>query len=253
MTDNDTIIPDLSSMDASTTIESIWSRLLWNDIVYRIQTKGEHKPRRRCVSEPLFPELTIGQYEALIDEQLELEKTHHNLDPDKQTYHPISGFMCGLKDSDSPVDQDFLSDFTEFLLDPDDNPSDSDKWLIGLILDFRFADNSHFQSILENKWSDYAMETRPGWWVGLGIEKQNVTLVELFHRLNSTKTSRSPKYVIGVETLLDDGSLDKYKDESGKLKARYAGTDTEVYHCLLIFKRSDIGITATERIFRRLA
>ena len=80
--------------DEISTIENIRSRLLWNDIVYRIQAKGNHKPRRGCVSDSLFPELTIGQYETLIDEQLELEKTHPNLDPDKQTYHPISGFIC---------------------------------------------------------------------------------------------------------------------------------------------------------------
>ncbi len=253
MNDNDANIPDLSSMDASTTIESIWSRLLLNDIFYRIRAKREHKPRRQCVSDSLFPELTIGQYEKLIIEQLALEKAHPNLDSQKQTYHPISGFICGLNDSDSKVDQDYLSDFVDFLLDPDDNPSDSDKWLMGLIFDFRFADSSHFQSILENKWSDYVMDTRPGWWVDLGREKQNVVLVELIHRLNSTMTSRSPKYVIGIETVLDDGTLDGYEDESGKIMALYKGNDTEIYHCLLIFKRSDIGITATERIFRRLA
>ena len=215
--------------------------------------KREHKPRRQCVSDSLFPELTIGQYETLIDEQLELEKTHPNLDPDKQAYHPISGFICGLNDSDSQVDQDFLSDFTEFLLDPDDNPSDSDKWLMGLIFDFRFADNSHFQSILKNKWSDYAMNTFPGWWRGLGIEKQNVAVVELFHRLNSTKTSRSPKYVIGVETLLDDGTVDGYNDEAEKLKALYEGKDTEVYHCLLVFKRSGHGVEIEKQTYNRLS
>ena len=239
--------------DEISTIENIRSRLLWNDIVYRIQAKGNHKPRRGCVSDSLFPELTIGQYETLIDEQLELEKTHPNLDPDKQAYHPISGFICGLNDSDSQVDQDFLSDFTEFLLDPDDNPSDSDKWLMGLIFDFRFADNSHFQSILKNKWSDYAMNTFPGWWRGLGIEKQNVAVVELFRQQNMTMKSRSPKYVIGVETVLDDGTLDGYEDESGKIMALYKGKDTEVYHALLKFKRTNTGITATERIFKRLS
>ena len=249
MNDTDTISPDLSSMDASTTIESIWSRLLWNDIFYRIQAKGDHKPRRRCVSEPLFPELTIGKYEELLIEQLELEKAHPNLDPHSQTYHPMSGFMCGLNDSDSPIDQDYLSDFTEFLLDPDDNPGDCEKWLMGLILDFRFADQSHFQSILQNKWSDYVMDTRPGWWVGLGKEKQNVVLVEL----NSATNQKTPRYAIGVETLLADESLEGYQDESGKLKALYFGKDTDVYHAVLKFRRSDTGITATERIFRRLA
>lgn len=119
--------------DESTTIESIRSRLLWNDIFYRIRAKGNHKPRRGCVSDSLFPELTIGQYEELIIAQLKIEKAHPNLDPHSQTYHPISGFMCGLNDSDSKVDQDYLSDFTEFLLDPDDNPGDCENWLRGLI------------------------------------------------------------------------------------------------------------------------
>ena len=168
--------------DEITTIESIRARIQWNDLIYRIRAKGVHKPRRRFVSDSLFPELTIGQYETLIDVQLELEKTHPNLDPEKQTYHPISGFICGLNDTDSKVDQDYLSDFTEFLLDPDDNPGDCENWLRGLIFDFRSADSSHFQSLLENQWSDYAMNTFPGWWRGLGKEKQNVTIVELFHQ-----------------------------------------------------------------------
>ena len=253
MNDTDTNTTDLSSMDASTTIESIWSRLLLNDIVYRIRVKGDHKPRRRCVPESLCPELTIGKYEELIIAQLELEKTHPNLDPEKQTYHPISGFMCGLNDSDSPIDQDYLSDFTEFLLDPEDNPGDADKWLQSLILDFRSADSSHFQSILQSKWSEYRMSTFPGFWKGLGKEKQNVAVVELFHQQNLTMKARKPKYAIGVETLLDDGSLEGYQDESEKVKARYDGTDTEVYHALLIFKRSNTGVTATKRIFRRLS
>ncbi len=253
MNDNDANIPDLSSMDASTTIENIRSRLLWNDIVYRIRVKGEHKHNRRCVSDSLCPELTIGQYEELIIEQLKLEKAHPNLNPHSQTYHPMSGFICGLNDSDSKVDQDYLSDFTEFLLDPDDNPGDCENWLRGLIFDFRSADSSHFQSLLENQWSDYAMNTFPGWWKGLGTEKQNVVLVELFHQQKKTGKSSTPKYVIGIETLLDDGTLDGYEDESGKIMALYEGNDTEIYHCLLIFKRSDIGITATKRIFRRLS
>lgn len=239
--------------DETTTIENIRARLQGNDLVFRMSTKGDHKPRRQCVSESLYPELTVGQYESLLIELLELEKAHPDLDQTSQTNFPISGFICGLNDSDSPVDQDYLSDFTEFLLDPEDNPSDADKWLMGLILDFRYADQSHFQTILDTRWSEYRMDTIPGWWVGLGKERQNVVLVELFPRLNSTMTSRSPKYVIGVETVLDDGTLDGYQDESEKLKARYDGTDTEVYHALLIFRRSDTGITATEQIFRRLA
>ena len=239
--------------DESTTIESIRSRLLWNDLIFHIKAKGEHKHNRRCVSEPLYPELTIRQYEELIIEQLKLEKTHPNLDPKKQTYHPISGFICGLNDSDSPIDQDILSDFTEFLLDPDDNPGDCENWLRGLIFDFRSVDSSHFQSILNTKWSDYVMKTIPGWWRGLGKEKQNVALVELFHQKNMTGKSRTPSYVIGVETVLDDGTLDGYKDASGKLKALYDGKDTEVYHAFLKFKRINIGITASERLFQRLA
>ena len=235
--------------DETTTIENIRARLQWNDLVFKMSAKGDHKPRRRCVSESLYPELTVGQYESLLIELLELEKAHPNYDQTSQTYHPISGFICGLNDSDSPVDQDFLSDFTEFLLDPEDNPSDSDRWLMGLILDFRCSDQSHFKSILDTRWSDYVMDTRPGWWVGLGKEKQNVTLVELFTATNQ----RTPRYAIGVETLLDDGTLDGYQDESGKLKARYEGTDTEVYHAFLKFKRIDTGITASERIFQRLA
>ena len=235
--------------DASTTIESLLSRLQWNDLVYRIQAKGDHQPRRRCVPESLFPELTIGQYEKLLDELIDLEKAHPDLDQTSQTYHPLAGFLCGLGDSDSPVDQIYLSDFTEFLLDPDDNPGDCEKWLRGLIFDFRSADSSHFKSILNTKWSDYVMETRPGWWVGLGKEKQDVTLVELFTATNQ----RTPRYAIGVETLLDDGTLDGYQDESGKLKARYEGTDTEVYHALLKFRRFDTGTTASERLFQRLA
>ena len=235
--------------DEITTIESIRARIQWNDLIYRIRAKGVHKPRRRFVSDSLFPELTVGQYEALIDEQLKIEKAHPNFDPKKQTYHPISGFMCGLKDSDFPIDQDYLSDFVEFLLDPDDNPGDCENWLRGLIFDFRSADSSHFKSILQSKWSDYVMDTRPGWWVDLGREKQNVALVELF----TTTNQRIPRYAIGVETLLDDGSLEGYQDESGKLKARYAGTDTEVYHAFLKFQRTDTGITASERSFRRLA
>lgn len=118
-----------------------------------------------------------------------------------------------------------------------------------LFFDFRSADSSHFQSLLENKWSDYAMRTFPGWWRGLGKEKQNVAVVELYSATNR----KTPRYAIGVETLLDYGILGKYKDESEKLKALYSGKDTEIYHCLLIFKRSDIGITATERIFKRLS
>ena len=133
MNDINSYSPDLSSRNSSATIETVRSHLLWNDIFYRIQAKGDHKPRHRCVSEPLYPELTIGKYEELIIEHLKLEKTHPNLDPDKQAYHPISGFICGLNDSDSPVDQDYLSDFTEFLLDPDDNPGDCEIWLRGLI------------------------------------------------------------------------------------------------------------------------
>jgi hypothetical protein len=222
---------------------------LWNDLIYRIRAKGEHKHNRRCVPESLYPELTIGQYETLIDEQLELEKAHPSLDPKKQTYHPISGFICGLNDSDSKVDQDFLSDFTEFLLDPDDNPSDCDKWLKGLIFDFRFADQSHFKSILNTIWSGYTMKSIPGWWRGLGKEKQNVVLVELYSATNR----KTPRYAIGVETLLDYGTLGKYKDESEKLKALFSGNDTEVYHALLKFRRSDTGITATEQIFKRLS
>jgi hypothetical protein len=93
------------------------------------------------------------------------------------------------------------------------------------------------------------MDTRPGWWVDLGREKQNVALVELF----TTTNQRIPRYAIGVETLLDDGSLDEYKDESEKLKALYFGKDTEVYHAFLKFRRSDTGMTATKRIFRRLS
>ena len=231
------------------TFESIQSLLLWNDIIYRIKAKGEHKPRHQCVSDSLCPELTIGQYETLINEQLELEKAHPSLDLHSQAYHPLSGFICGLKDSDSPVDQDYLSDFTEFLLDPEDNPGDADKWLMGLILDFRFANQSHFQSILKHKWSEYKMNTFPGWWRGLGKEKQNVTIIELFTITNQ----RIPHYAIGVETLLDCGTLDGYKDASGKLRTLYEGKDMEVYHALLIFKRSNTGITATERIFRRLS
>ena len=239
--------------DASATIESLLSCLQWNDLVYRIQAKGDHKPRRQCVSDSLYPELTIGQYEKLIDELIDLEKAHPDYDQTSQTNFPISGFICGLRDSDSPVDQVYLSDFTEFLLDPEDNPSDADKWLRGLIFDFRSADQSHFKSILESKWSEYRMDTIPGWWRGLGDEKQNVVLIELFHLQNKTRKSSTPKYVIGVETLLDDGTLDGYKDASGKLKALYDGKDTEVYHAFLIFQRSDTGITATERIFKRLS
>ncbi len=238
--------------DEITAIESIRLRLLWNDLVYRIRAKGD-KPRHRCVSESLYPELTVGQYESLLDELLELEKAHPNYDQTSQTYHPISGFICGLSDSDSPVDQDYLSDFTEFLLDPEDNPSDSDKWLIGLIFDFRSADNSHFQSILENKWSDYVMDAIPGWWRGLGTEKQNVTIIELFHLKNKTGKSRSPKYVIGIETVLDDGTFDGYKDESEKLKALYSGKDTEIYHCLLVFNRNGHGVEIAKRTYNRLS
>ena len=238
--------------DASTTIESIRSRLLWNDLVYRIRAKGDHKPRHQCVPESLFPELTIGKYESLLDELLELEKAHPNLDPESQTNFPISGFICGLNDSDSPIDQNYLSDFTEFLLDPADN-RDADKWLRGLIFDFRCADQSHFPTILDTRWSEYRMDTIPGWWRGLGKEKQNVVLIELFHLQNKTRKSSTPKYVIGVETLLDDGTLDGYQDESEKLKARYDGTDTEVYLAFLKFRRTDKGTTASERIFKRLA
>ncbi len=253
MNDNDANTTDLSSKNTSTTIESIRSRLLWNDLFYRIRVKGDHKPRRRCVSEFLYPELTVGQYETLLDELIDLEKAHPDLDQTSQTYHPLAGFLCGLGDSDSPVDQNYLSDFTEFLLDPTDNPSDADKWLMGLIFDFRYADQSHFKSILENKWTDFVMDTRPGWWVDLGKEKQNVVLVELYFRQNTTGKTRRPKYAIGVETLLDDGALDGYQDESEKLKARYAGTDAEVYLAFLKFRRTDKGTTASERIFKRLA
>ena len=238
--------------DASATIESLLSRLQWNDLVYRIRAKGD-KPRRQGVSESLYPELTIGQYESLLIELLELEKAHPDYDQTSQTYHPLAGFLCGLGDSDSPVDQNYLSDFTEFLLDPTDNPSDADKWLMGLIFDFRYADQSHFKSILENKWTDFVMDTRPGWWVDLGKEKQNVVLVELFSRQGKTGESRIPKYAIGVETLLDDSFIDGYQDASEQLKARYAGMDTEVYHAFLIFKYTDTGTTASERIFRRLS
>ena len=238
--------------DASATIESLLSRLQWNDLVYRIRAKGD-KPRRQGVSESLYPELTIGQYESLLDELIDLEKAHPDLDQTSQTYHPISGFICGLNDSDSKVDQDFLSDFTEFLLDPEDNPGDADKWLKGLIFDFRCANQSHFQSILESKWSEYRMKTIPGWWRGLGQEKQNVVLVELYSRQDTTSNSRKPKYAIGVETLLAEGAVDEYKDASKQMKARYEGTDTEVYHAFLKFKRINIGITASERIFQRLS
>ncbi len=238
--------------DEITAIESIRSRLLWNDLVYRIRAKGD-KPRLQSVSPSLYPELTVGQYESLLIELLELEKAHPDFDQTSQTYHPLAGFLCGLGDSDSPVDQNYLSDFTEFLLDPTDNPSDSDKWLMGLIFDFRYADQSHFKSILENKWSDYAMKTIPGWWRGLGQEKQNVVLIELYHLQNKTRKLSTPKYVIGVETVLDDGTLDGYKDASGKLKALYDGKDTEVYHAFLNFQRTDTGITASERLFQRLA
>lgn len=236
-----------------TTVESIWSQLLWNDIFYRIQTKREHKPHHQCVPESLCPELTIGKYEELILKQLNLEKTHPNLDLLSQAYHPLSGFICGLNDSDSLMDQNYLSDFVEFLLDPEDNPSDADKWLMGLILDFRGADGSHFKSILQSKWSEYRMNTFPGFWKGLGMEKQNVAVVELFHQQTMTGKSRNPKYAVGVETVLDDGTLDGYEDESGKIMALYKGKDTEVYHALLKFKRTNTGITATERIFKRLS
>ena len=130
----------------STTIESIQSRLLWNDIFYRIRAKGEHKHNRRCVSDSLCPELTIGQYEELIIEQLKLEKAHPNHNPHSQTYHPMSGFICGLNDSDSKVDQDYLSDFTEFLLDPDDNPGDCENWLRGLIFLISEVPTNHISS-----------------------------------------------------------------------------------------------------------
>ena len=239
--------------DETTTIENIRARLQWNDLVFKMSAKGDHKPRLQSVSPSLYPELTIGKYEALLIELLDLEKAHPDFDPESQTYHPISGFICGLSDSDSPVDQDFLSDFTEFLLDLDDNPSDADEWLRGLIFDFRCADQSHFQTILDTRWSGYTMKTIPGWWRGLGKEKQNVVLIELFSRQDTTRNSRRPKYAIGVETLLDDGSIDGYLDESEKLKTRYAGTDTEVYHALLKFRRTATGITATQRIFKRMS
>lgn len=239
--------------DEITAIESLRSRLLWNELVFRMSAKGVHEPRLQSVSPSLYPELTIGKYEALLIELLDLEKAHPDFDPESQTYHPISGFICGLSDSESPVDQDFLSDFTEFLLDLDDNPSDADKWLQGLIFDFRSADQSHFQSILNTKWSDYVMDTRPGWWVGLGKEKQNLTLVELFSRKDTTRKSTRPKYAIGVETLLDDGTLDGYQDESGQLMTLYDGKDTEVYHCLLIFQRNSHGVEIAKRTYKRLA
>ena len=96
------------------------------------------------------------------------------------------------------------------------------------------------------------METRPGWWVGLGKERQNVVLVELFNQKNMTGKSRTPSYVIGVETVLDDGSLDGYEDESEKLKALYSSKDTEIYHCLLVFNRNGYGVEIAKQTYNRL-
>ncbi len=239
--------------DEITTIENIRARLQWNDLVFKMSAKGDQKPRRRCVSEFLYPELTVGQYETLLDELIDLEKAHPDLDQTSQTYHPLAGFLCGLGDSDSPVDQNYLSDFTEFLLDPTDNPSDADKWLMGLIFDFRCADQSYFKSILNTKWSEYTMNTFPGFWKGLGKEKQNVAVVELFHQQTMTGKLRTPSYVIGIETLLDDGTIEGYEDESEKLKALYSGKDTEIYHCLLVFNRNGHGVEITKRTYNRLS
>lgn len=231
------------------TMASLQASLQWNDLLYHVGVKGGRKRGGRNALERLTPELTIGEYHRRLCELVELGKSHPDSDFEAKTSHPFCGFICGLNDSDFPVDQDFLSDFTEFLLDPEDNPGDCDNWLRGLILDFHCADPSLFASILESKWSDYALETIPGRWVGLGGERQNMVLVKLFTATNR----RTPRYAIGVETLLDDGTVDGYQDESEKLKALYAGKKAEVYHCLLTFKRAGNGVRVTEQTYRRLA
>lgn len=235
--------------DDKATMASLRASLHWNDLLYHVGVKGGRKRGGRYALERLTPELTIGEYDRRLCKLVALENSHPDFDCEAKTSYPFGGFICGLDDSDDPVDQNFLSDFSEFLLDPADNPGDCGNWLRGLIQDFRCAAPSHFTSILESKWSDFALETIPGWWVGLGTERQNVTLVKLFSATNR----RTPRYAIGVETLLDDGTVDGYQDESAKVKALFAGRETEVYHCLLTFKRNGNGVRAVERIYRRLA